>query len=45
MYNSKHLRTGSEEPSLNPDKLTVFNMRFCPYAERVVLVAIAKKIE
>jgi hypothetical protein len=32
-------------PKLDDDKLTMFIMRFCPYAQRGVLVAIAKGIE
>ncbi len=43
--NSVHLKTGAPEPELNPDKITIFNMRFCPYAERAMLVALAKGIE
>ena len=44
-YNIKHLATGEPEPKVNPDKLTIFNMRFCPFGERVMLTAIAKGIE
>jgi len=40
--NSKHLGKGSECPPLKDGKLRIYNMRFCPYAQRAVLVALAK---
>lgn len=40
----KHLQTGDELPSYN-GKLRLFAMRFCPYAERSVLVLNAKNIQ
>lgn len=43
--NSYHLATGDEMPQLNPDKLTVLNMRFCPYAQRTILCLNAKEVE
>ena len=43
--NSKHLAKGSTCPQLNPDKITIFNMRYCPYAQRAILVALAKNLE
>ncbi|XP_021964953.1 pyrimidodiazepine synthase [Folsomia candida] len=42
--NSKHLAKGSQCPPPPVDKLRIYNMRFCPYAQRSVLVAIAKNI-
>ncbi|XP_041986189.1 uncharacterized protein LOC121738292 [Aricia agestis] len=39
----KHLQTGDALPGYN-GKLRVFAMRFCPYAERTVLVLNAKNI-
>ncbi|XP_046968909.1 pyrimidodiazepine synthase-like [Vanessa cardui] len=39
----KHLQTGDDLPSYS-GKLRLFAMRFCPYAERSVLVLNAKKI-
>ncbi|XP_072947173.1 pyrimidodiazepine synthase-like [Epargyreus clarus] len=40
----KHLQTGDALPPFS-GKLRLFAMRFCPYAERSVLVLNAKKIE
>ncbi|CAH2217185.1 pyrimidodiazepine synthase-like [Pararge aegeria] len=40
----KHLQTGDVLPA-NTGKLRLFAMRFCPYAERSVLVFNAKKLE
>lgn len=40
----KHLKTGDSLPAYN-GKLRVFAMRFCPYAERTVLVLNAKNIQ
>ncbi|CAH2091030.1 unnamed protein product [Euphydryas editha] len=40
----KHLQTGDDLPA-NSGKLRLFAMRFCPYAERSVLVLNAKKLE
>lgn len=40
----KHLQTGDDLPAYS-GKLRLFAMRFCPYAERSVLVLNAKKIE
>jgi len=42
--NSKHLATGDSCPPLVPGKLRIYSMRFCPYAQRALLVAAAKKI-
>ncbi|KPI97297.1 PREDICTED: pyrimidodiazepine synthase-like [Papilio xuthus] len=39
----KHLQTGDELPAFG-GKLRLFAMRFCPYAERSILVLNAKKI-
>nr|UQS35840.1 glutathione-S-transferase omega 2 [Plodia interpunctella] len=39
----KHLQTGDALPTY-PGKLRLFAMRFCPYAERSVLVLNAKKL-
>jgi len=45
VWDKPHL-TGYEaqEPEVDPDVITVYNMRFCPYAERTILVLLAKKI-
>lgn len=40
----KHLKSGDDLPAYN-GKLRLFAMRFCPYAERTVLVLNAKKLE
>ncbi|XP_063987352.1 pyrimidodiazepine synthase-like [Diachasmimorpha longicaudata] len=42
--NSSHLTKGSEAPPLQPGKLRLYSMRFCPYAQRVHLVLDQKKI-
>jgi glutathione S-transferase len=42
--NSKHLLTGSPYPPLKDGKLRFYNMRFCPYAQRSLLVAFAKGV-
>lgn len=39
-----HLAAGSSQPPVDPDQVTVYNMRFCPFAERTILVLLAKKI-
>jgi len=41
---SKTLSAGSKCPELKPDVLYVYNMRFCPYAERVLLALSYKNI-
>merc|ERR1712130_1000216 len=43
-WNVPHLAAGSSPPNVNPDKVTVYNMRFCPFAQRTILVLLAKKI-
>merc|ERR1712130_659359 len=43
-WNVPHLAAGSAPPNVNPDKITVYNMRFCPFAQRTILVLLAKKI-
>jgi len=42
---SFHHATGSTMPVVDPNKLTVVNMRFCPYAQRTVLCLNAKDID
>jgi len=42
---SFHHGKGSEMPKVNPDKITLINMRFCPYAQRTVLCLNAKEID
>jgi len=41
---SKQFKEGSEQPKLSDKGLTVFSMRFCPYAERVRLLLNVKEI-
>jgi len=38
------LAAGSAKPDINPDEVVVYNMRFCPFAQRTILVLLAKKI-
>ncbi|XP_070546718.1 glutathione S-transferase omega-1-like isoform X2 [Ptychodera flava] len=40
----RHLSTGDECPPLKKDTLRVYNMRFCPFAERTILTLKAKGI-
>ncbi|GMT18400.1 hypothetical protein PFISCL1PPCAC_9697, partial [Pristionchus fissidentatus] len=42
---TKVLKQGDAEPPLAPGKARVYSMRFCPWAERVVLYAAAKGID
>ena len=41
----KHLGTESEMPPLKENTLRIYSMVFCPYAQRVRLIAAAKNIE
>ncbi|XP_053606455.1 pyrimidodiazepine synthase [Plodia interpunctella] len=43
-FNSKHLRRGDPMPPYT-GKLRVYNMRYCPYAQRTLLALIAKDID
>ncbi len=40
-----HLSAGSPEPRLRPGRPTLFSMRYCPFAQRAMLVAARKGIE
>ena len=42
---SPHLSAGSPEPRLRPGRPTLFSMRYCPFAQRAMLVAARKGIE
>jgi len=45
MWESAHLEMGSTKPAKDDDnKLQLYNMRFCPFAERTVLVMLAKNL-
>lgn len=39
-----HLTKGSQDPPTQEGKLRVYSMRYCPYAQRVHLVLLAKKV-
>merc|ERR1712154_148081 len=39
-----HQAAGSPAPVVNPERVTVYNMRFCPYAQRTILTLLAKNI-
>ena len=41
---SPHLGPKDPCPAIDKSKLTLFNMRYCPYAQRTVLLLDAKKI-
>lgn len=40
----KHLKAGSECPTLDENQLRLYGMRFCPYVQRAKLVLAAKNI-
>ena len=40
----RHLAPTDPAPKIDKSKLTLFNMRYCPYAQRTVLLLDAKKI-
>ena len=42
--NSKHFKTGDPCPPLDANKVSVINMRFCPFAQRTLLILIKKGI-
>jgi len=42
--NGKHFGPGTECPPLADGKVRIYNMRFCPYAQRAILVAEAKSV-
>ena len=44
MWESQHLSQGSPKPQINDCKIQLYNMRLCPYAERTVLVLLAKNV-
>jgi len=43
--NSRHLSVEDPQPQRGKEKLVIYNMRYCPYAQRAILVALAKNIE
>lgn len=43
-WNVPHLAAGAQKPTIDPDQIVVYNMRFCPYAERTILVLLAKNL-
>lgn len=43
-FNTKHLKKGDPLPPYN-GKLRVYNMRYCPYAQRTILALNAKQID
>ncbi|CAH0729870.1 unnamed protein product, partial [Brenthis ino] len=43
-FNSKHLKKGDPLPPYN-GKLRVYNMRYCPFAQRTILALNAKQID
>jgi len=43
-WNPPHLAVGSAKPTIDQNKVYLYNMRFCPYAERAVLALLAKNV-
>ncbi|XP_026316778.1 pyrimidodiazepine synthase-like isoform X2 [Hyposmocoma kahamanoa] len=43
-FNTKHLKKGDPLPPFN-GKLRVYNMRYCPYAQRTILALNAKQLD
>nr|QLI62204.1 glutathione S-transferase 8 [Streltzoviella insularis] len=43
-FNTKHLKKGDPLPAYN-GKLRIYNMRYCPYAQRTILALNAKQID
>jgi len=39
-----HLAAGSLQPTMDPNQVYVYNMRFCPYAQRAILALLAKNV-
>ncbi|PAA82960.1 hypothetical protein BOX15_Mlig011305g1, partial [Macrostomum lignano] len=44
METAKHLESGEPEPQLKPNLLTLYSMRFCPFAQRTRLVLQHKQL-
>ena len=44
VWNIPHLAAGSQKPVLDPNQVYLYNMRFCPYAQRTMLVLLDKKV-
>ena len=42
---SSYKRFSFPRPAIDPDTLTVLNMRFCPYAQRTILCVNAKEVD
>merc|ERR1712013_428410 len=43
--NSVHHVTGNKMPEVDKNKVTLLNMRFCPYAQRTILCLNAKGVD
>jgi len=39
-----HQALGAPEPKVSRDKITIYNMRFCPFAQRAILTCLHKKV-
>merc|ERR1719348_937503 len=44
IWDNPHLGAEDPEPVADHDKVTVLNMRFCPFAQRTILVLLTKKM-
>eukprot|EP00091_Calanus_sinicus_P014449 TRINITY_DN3199_c0_g1_i1.p1 TRINITY_DN3199_c0_g1~~TRINITY_DN3199_c0_g1_i1.p1 ORF type:complete len:101 (-),score=25.28 TRINITY_DN3199_c0_g1_i1:569-871(-) len=44
-WNSVHLRNGDVKPVVDPEKVVIYAMRFCPYAERAILTSLEKGLD
>lgn len=43
-WNTPHLAAGSPEPQVDPETIAIYNMRYCPFAQRTMLVLLEKKL-
>jgi len=44
VWNTPHLAEGAPEPKVDPNEITVYNMRYCPFAQRTMLTLLEKKV-
>lgn len=44
-WNTIHLKQGDAKPAADPEKIVIYAMRFCPYAERAILTSLEKGLD